>query len=290
MSLQKTDGKAKIALKGGPSDFKFTDRDFRRIADIIGGHAGIVLSEVKKDLVYGRLTKRLRRLGLDSFADYCKLIDGGDGEEFEHFINSLTTNLTSFYREAHHFEYLQQQVLPRLLASNSSRELRIWSAGCSTGAEPYSIAMAVAEVLPADWKVTILATDIDTGVLATAREGIYELEWVGKSMDAARMRRWMMRGTGAHADKVRIKDEIRNLVTFLPLNLQEAWPMRKSYDIVFCRNVVIYFDKATQATLFDRMADQMSPKGYLFIGHSESLNKVTDRFQLIGKTIYQLAQ
>jgi chemotaxis protein methyltransferase CheR len=287
MSSQQLENRPGAALRKGPTDFKFTDRDFRKIADIIGGHAGIVLSDIKKDLVYGRLTKRLRKLGLDSFEDYCRLIEFGNGEEFEHFINSLTTNLTGFYREAHHFEYLQKEVLPRLMASRSTPELRVWSAGCSTGAEPYSIAMAMAEVMPADWKLTILATDIDTGVLATAREGIYDFDWVSKSMDASRMRRWMMRGSGTHEDKVRIKDEIRSMVTFLPLNLQAGWPMRKSYDVIFCRNVVIYFDKATQAVLFDRMADQMSPNGFLFIGHSESLNKVTDRFRLIGKTIYQ---
>lgn len=271
----------------GPSDFLFTDRDFQRIAGLIGAHAGIVLSEIKKDLVYGRLVKRLRQLGLQSFSDYITLIEQDDDDEFECFVNSLTTNLTGFYREAHHFEDLQSTYLPRLFASKSSRELRIWSAGCSTGAEPYSIAMAVAEVVPPDWTVRILATDIDTDVLEIARTGIYDLDWVSKSLDATRMKRWLMRGSGQHADKVRISQEICEMVTFLPLNLLEAWPMRRCFDMIFCRNVVIYFDKSTQAVLFDRMANQMTPDGYLFIGHSESLNRVSERFRLVGRTIYQ---
>jgi len=287
MSRQMLSQDPKSAVRG-PSDFLFTDRDFQKIAGLIGSHAGIVLSEIKKDLVYGRLVKRLRQLGLRSFSDYIKVIERGDDDEFEHFVNSLTTNLTSFYREAHHFEDLQSIFLPRLLGSHStSRELRIWSAGCSTGAEPYSIAMAVAEIVPQDWTVRILATDIDTEVLETARDGIYALDWVSKSLDITRMKRWMMRGSGKLADKVRIVEEIRDMVTFLPLNLLETWPMRHCFDVIFCRNVVIYFDKPTQAVLFDRMANQMTRDAYLFIGHSESLNKVSERFRLVGRTVYQ---
>jgi chemotaxis protein methyltransferase CheR len=269
------------------NDFVFTERDFRYIADRIGGHAGIVLNEIKKDLVYGRLVKRLRALGLRQFSDYCKLLDNDQGDEFEQFVNSLTTNLTGFYRESHHFDHLQQSLLPAIMSRKGDKALRIWSAGCSTGAEPYSIALAIKEKVPADWDVKILATDIDTGVLETARQGIYEAEWVIKGLGEARAKRWMMRGSGNRAAQVRVKDELRDMVTFRTLNLLEAWPMSKTFDMIFCRNVVIYFDKPTQAVLFDRMADQLRSDGYLFIGHSESLNKVCDRFKLIGKTIHQ---
>lgn len=275
------------AAREGAGDFLFTERDFRFIADLIGSHAGIVLSEIKKDLVYGRLVKRLRFLGLKKFSDYCNLLQRNDGVEFEEFVNSLTTNLTGFYRESHHFDYLQEKLLPVLTSGRADKTLRVWSAGCSTGAEPYSIAMAATEALPAGWDLKILATDIDTGVLATADQGIYDYEWCKRGLGEQRMRRWMMRGSGVHADQVKVKPEIRGKVTFRSLNLLDAWPMKKSFDLIFCRNVVIYFDKPTQSVLFDRMAGQLSDSGYLFIGHSESLNKVCDRFTLIGKTVYQ---
>ncbi|TGD70841.1 protein-glutamate O-methyltransferase CheR [Mangrovimicrobium sediminis] len=271
----------------GVTDFTFTDKDFRYIADLIGDHAGIVLEDIKKDLVYGRLVKRLRSLGLQKFSDYCAILERGDEAEFELFVNSLTTNLTGFYRESHHFDMLRESVLPALMKQKADRTLSVWSAGCSTGAEPYTIAMTLAEELPSNWQARVLGTDIDTGVLETARAGVYDLDWVVRGTGEARMKRWMLRGTGARAAQVRVKPEIRNMVSFGTLNLLESWPMRKPFDIIFCRNVVIYFDKPTQSVLFDRMASQMHPDGYLFIGHSESLNKICDRFKLIGKTVYQ---
>ncbi|WP_018953820.1 CheR family methyltransferase [Thioalkalivibrio sulfidiphilus] len=267
-------------------DFEFTDRDFRFIARFIGEHAGIVLSDAKRDLVYGRLQRRLRALGLRRFSDYCELLEQGDGEELEHFVNALTTNLTSFFREPHHFEYLQKDLLPRLLRERSERRLRIWSAGCSTGEEPYSIAMVVAETVPEDWDVRILATDLDTNVVATAAAGRYGADRV-EGISEARRRRWFLRGKGANQGMVRVRPELQELIRFRPLNLLDPWPMRGAFDIIFCRNVVIYFDKSTQRVLFDRFAGQMRPDGHLFIGHSETLHKVSERFQLLGNTIYR---
>ncbi|KZX54902.1 chemotaxis protein CheR [Halioglobus sp. HI00S01] len=271
----------------GASEFRLTDRDFRYISGLIGEHAGIVLTDVKKDLVYGRLVKRLRAHGMRNFSDYCKLIERDTGgEEFEFFVNSLTTNLTSFFRESHHFDHLRNEALPELM-QKPRRKLRIWSAGCSTGAEAYSIAMVVADMVPADWDVKILATDIDTAVLNIAKAGIYEAEFANKGLDSQRLKRWAQRDPTPGSDRIRIRDELRSMISFLPLNLLEAWPMKSSFDIIFCRNVVIYFDKLTQVKLFDRIGNQLAPEGFLYIGHSESLNKVSDRFMLIGKTIYR---
>lgn len=271
----------------GAADFTLTEKDFRYIADLIGSHAGIVLNEIKRDLVYGRLVKRLRALKLTSFAEYCRLLEADDGSEFEQFVNSLTTNLTGFFRENHHFEYLSQTLLPKLMQERGRSKLRIWSAGCSTGAEPYSIAMTVADTVPGDWDVKILATDIDTAVLETARQGIYEFDWVAKTSNEQVLKRWAMRGVGERAKSLKVRPELQQMITFNRLNLLESWPMRQPFDIIFCRNVVIYFDKPTQSVLFDRMANQLIPGGHLIIGHSESLNKVCDRFSLVGKTIYR---
>ncbi len=280
-----------VVLKGenlGAGDFVFTDKDFKFIATLIGEHAGIVLGEIKRDLVYGRLVKRLRALGMKKFSDYCAYLDNGSNKvEFEEFVNALTTNLTSFYRESHHFDYLQDEILTRLMREPGRKSLRIWSAGCSTGPEPYSIAMTVADTVPADWDVKILATDIDTKVLATAASGIYELDLANRGLTSDRLKRWTMRGKGERANQIKMRPELSAMITFRQLNLLEAWPMKNQFDIVFCRNVVIYFDKSTQEKLFDRFANQIHPNGHLIIGHSESLNKVCDRFKLVGKTIYQ---
>ena len=270
----------------GPADFEFTEADFKFLSTMIGERAGIVLSELKKDLVYGRLIKRLRFHQMCKFSDYCKLLKSGDGQELEEFVNALTTNLTSFYREAHHFEYLEQTIIPTLVSRKTDKTLRIWSAGCSTGAEPYSIAMSVSEAIPSDWDVKILATDIDTKVLDVGQKGIYDLEFAENGLDAQQLRRWTFKGTGPHAGKVKMKPELAEMISFRRLNLLERWPMQNMFDVVFCRNVVIYFDKDTQTRLFDRIAEQIAPESYLLIGHSESLNKVCDRFSLTGKNIY----
>lgn len=269
------------------NEFVFTDRDFRYISSLIGEHAGIVLGEVKRDLVYGRLVKRLRALGMRRFSDYCDYLQRGDNDEFEQFVNALTTNLTSFYRESHHFDYLESVILPGLIREPGRRSLRIWSAGCSTGPEPYSIAMSVAESVPADWDVKILATDIDTKVISTAQAGVYDLEVAQRGLTQQRLKRWALRGKGERSTQIKMRPELQSMIRFRPLNLLEPWPLKNAFDVVFCRNVVIYFDKATQEKLFDRFANQLAPDGHLIIGHSESLNKICDRFSLVGKTIYR---
>jgi chemotaxis protein methyltransferase CheR len=270
-------------------EFQLTDADFSFLSGFVTRHTGIKLTEGKRELVYGRLARRLRQLNLGSFSAYCEMLRGDPGDELGHLVNAITTNLTSFFRERHHFEYLAGKVLPALQRANAAtRRIRIWSAGCSTGAEPYSLAMTVREA-PVDlrgWDVKILATDIDTNVLQVAANGVYvdkELEGLSREQ----LRRWFLRGTGANGGRARAKDELRDMLTFRPLNLMEPWPVKGPIDVLFCRNVVIYFDKETQKTLFNRFADVLAPDSHLFIGHSESLFKVCERFELIGQTIYR---
>ena len=254
-------------------------------------HIGISLSDAKRALVYGRLARRLRRLGLDSFDQYCELLQRDGSGELEQFTNALTTNLTAFFREPHHFDYLAATLLPKLMQEKAAhKRLRIWSAGCSTGEEPYSIAMALAETIPRLdlWDVLILATDIDSNVLAKGESGIYAEDRI-EGLSANRKRRWFRKGRAGNAGKVRVVPELRQLILFNKLNLVDIWPMRGPFDFIFCRNVVIYFDKATQKVLFDRFARLLGHGSSLFIGQSESLFKVSDCFQLIGKSMYSKA-
>jgi chemotaxis protein methyltransferase CheR len=269
-------------------DLVFTTADFNRIRDIVMNHAGISLADHKRELVYGRLSKRLRLLGLPTFAEYCRYVDGNEAELVE-LINAITTNLTAFFRESYHFDHLREEVLPELLQRNAAtRRIRIWSAGCSTGEEPYSIAMTVREVIPEDrdWNIRILATDIDSNVLAKAQAGIYPDDRVAQ-VPTHYLRRYFRRGTGQSSGTVRVNDEIRGLVAFRRLNLMDPWPMRGPFDVIFCRNVLIYFDKPTQAKLIARYADLLSSGSHLFVGHSETLFRISDRFDLIGRTIYR---
>jgi chemotaxis protein methyltransferase CheR len=272
-------------------EFNYTDADFERVCAIVYRTVGIRLTEAKRDLVYGRLARRIRQLQLTSFRDYLDLVEAEPEREFTDFVNAITTNLTSFFRERHHFDALRSQVFPELMrARTASRRLRIWSAGCSTGEEPYSLAMTVADEFGqrAGWDVRILATDLDTNVLEHARAGVYNEDRVRQIPDNIRSR-WFRRGRGENAGRVRVAPELQDLITFNQLNLMEPWPMRGPFDIIFCRNVVIYFDKPTQTRLFERFADLLSDDGYLFVGHSETLYRVTDRFELIGQTIYRKA-
>jgi len=270
-------------------DFHFTDQDFKRIQGLVSEHTGINLSDAKKDMVYSRLSRRLRALDIDKFQDYCNLLEDEHEDELIQFTNAITTNLTSFFREPHHFEYLAQKVLPALAQKNAhSKKIRIWSAGCSTGEEPYTIAMTLLENMSGfrGWDIKILATDLDSNVVATASNGIYTQERVN-GISKPRLNKWFRKGSGDNADKVRVADDLKNLITFKKLNLMHEWPMKGPFDIIFCRNVVIYFDKPTQRQLFDRYHSLMAPDGHLFIGHSESLYRVSDKFSLIGNTIYQ---
>ncbi|MFN2329045.1 MAG: protein-glutamate O-methyltransferase CheR [Chromatocurvus sp.] len=268
------------------SEFQLTDSDFSFIKQFIAGQAGIELSEAKRNLVYSRLVRRLRVLKLPSFSAYCRYLDTGDEEELEHCVNALTTNLTSFFREAHHFDFLKRELLPALMREKRNKELRVWSAGCSTGEEPYSIAMVLAENIPEDWTLRVLATDLDSSVVATGEAGQYTLERITGISDARR-KRWFLRGKGSNEGQVKVRQELRDMITFKRLNLQNSWPLKNQFDFIFCRNVVIYFNKDTQRVLFDRFAEQLTPGGHLFIGHSETLYKVSDRFKLLGSTVYQ---
>lgn len=277
---------AKEMIDGKSRDVRLSSRDFQRVVGLIKERAGIALSPSKKDMVFGRLSRRLRELGLDSFEAYLDQLEDSKSPENEQFINALTTNLTSFFREGHHFEFLARQWLPAQLGRGDKRCLRIWSAGCSTGEEPYSIAMTLLENIPADQDFKVLATDLDTEVVSRASTGIYGLDRI-ESLPDSRRKRWFLRGHGSQEGLVRVRPEVRKHVTFRALNLLERWPMREPIDAIFCRNVVIYFDKATQAPLFDRFADALVPGGHLFIGHSESLHQVTERFAPLGRTVYR---
>lgn len=270
-------------------EFELTDRDFDYLRDLVGQHTGITLGDHKRQLVYGRLAKRLRELQLANFAEYCRYVENHTDSELSEVINAITTNLTSFFRENHHFEHLAEHaLLDRRECNAPTRRLRIWSAGCSTGEEPYSIAMTLAETFPdrAGWDMRILATDIDSQVLAKAQSGVYPDERI-KDLPPSRAKRWFSRGTGVNAGKVKVSSKLQELISFKQLNLMNEWPMRGPFDIIFCRNVVIYFDKPTQRKLFDRYADLLAPNGYLYVGHSESLHGTSERFKLIGRTIYQ---
>ncbi len=268
-------------------DFQLEERHFEFLRGIVLERTGIALSDAKRELVYGRLTRRIRALRLSSFDEYCALLRTAPQDEMPEFVNAITTNLTSFFREFHHFEFLRDSAIPEWLNKKGRNpRIRIWSAGCSTGEEPYSIAMTLLESLGTQAGDTmVLATDIDTNVLATAGTGIYP-ESRGESVPDP-YRRWCQRGTQANSDKLRIHPEVAAMIRFKPLNLMEPWPLKGPLDAVFCRNVVIYFNKDTQRRLFERFAEVVAPGGYLLIGHSETLFNLNDQFDLVGRTIYR---
>jgi chemotaxis protein methyltransferase CheR len=269
-------------------EFELTDSEFKRLREIVHVRTGIALSEAKRELVYGRLARRLRKLNLNSFAEYCRLVEGADSSELQELTNAITTNLTSFFREGYHFEQLSQEALPYAEAKRAgTRRLRLWSAGCSTGEEPYSLAIVLREALAhlPTWDIKLLATDIDSKVVATAAEGVYAAERF-KGVPTERVRNWFRQPAGRPGFS-EASDELKQLITFKQLNLLDPWPMKGPFDIIFCRNVVIYFDKDTQRKLFDRMADLQEPGGWLFIGHSENLLNVTRRYKLVGRTVYR---
>jgi chemotaxis protein methyltransferase CheR len=275
--------------RSGEREFTFSDADFDALRLLVKQVAGISLSDTKRELVYGRVSRRLRALGLAGFAQYRELLAGGDGQEMVEFCNALTTNLTSFFREAHHFEYLREQLLlPRAADSGASRRIRIWSSACSTGEEPYSIAMTVCEALPdwRKWDIRILATDLDSEVLARAKSGVYAADRV-RGLNPRRLSQFFASQGSGQATQYRISPEIAGMITFKQLNLMHPLPMPGPLDAIFCRNVVIYFDKDTQRELFGRVARLQRPGDLLFIGHSESLFKVSDEYALVGKTVYR---
>ncbi|GLI36957.1 chemotaxis protein CheR [Geobacter hydrogenophilus] len=264
-------------------EFHFTDGDFARVRELIYRTAGIALSPVKRDLVYGRLARRLRVRGLTSFDDYLRIVESGDRQEQEAFVNALTTNLTSFFREPHHFPILADH----LKGLGGRRPLSIWCCAASTGEEPYSIAMTVVEQFGTFTPpVRILATDIDTSVLDRARQGIYRIDRIER-LPREQLRRFFLRGEGKNYGLVRVRPELQKLITFRQLNLLDPqWPMGERFDAIFCRNVMIYFDKETQYGILRKFVPLLHPGGLLFAGHSESFHHAADLFQVRGKTVY----
>lgn len=267
------------------AEFAFGSADFERVRSLIYQRAGISLHAGKQAMVYSRLSRRLRDTGHRSFAAYLQALEQAGGEgEWQQFVNCLTTNLTAFFREDHHFSALADDLRAR---GSGAEPPRIWCNAASTGEEPYSIAMTVAETLGAGARASVLATDIDTQVLATAKAGVYEAGARGLSPE--RLKRHFLRGTGANAGRMRVKPELARLVEFRPFNLMTPqWSgFGEPFDIVFCRNVMIYFDAPTQRQVLQRMHRVMRPGGLLYVGHSENFTDARELFRLRGKTVYE---
>ncbi|MCU6433202.1 chemotaxis protein CheR [Undibacterium sp. Jales W-56] len=270
---------------GTTKEFDFNGKDFDRVRGLIYQKAGISLADSKQEMVYSRLARRLRATGINSFSVYLDLLEKeSSGSEWEAFTNALTTNLTSFFREEHHFPLLAEHVKKR------KEPINVWCSASSTGEEPYSIAMTLCEAFgtlkpPAH----IIATDIDTNVLATAFRGVYNLDRLDK-MSPERAKKFFLKGKGAQDGLVRVRQELRDLITFKQLNLlSDSWSVNGEFDAIFCRNVMIYFDKSTQGKILKKFVPLMKPDGLLFAGHSENFLYVSDDFKLRGKTVYELA-
>ncbi|MCL2701434.1 MAG: protein-glutamate O-methyltransferase CheR [Phycisphaerae bacterium] len=266
-----------------------TEAQFKAISALVKSICGIDLHDGKRELVKARLAKRIRLLGLTTFDEYIQVIrDDSSGNELTSMLDSLSTNLTFFFRETAHFEYLRTVAIPRLIEHRRPQgKLRLWSAGCSTGEEPYSLAMLLAEHFPElrSWDVRILATDLSTRVLAQAREGMYDASRVGQ-VPAALAQKYFTPNDD-DGQTFRVCDEVRSKVTFARLNLMERWPMKGPFDFIFCRNVMIYFDKPTQETLVRNFYDLLAPGCLLMIGHSESLTGIAQAFQYVRPAVYQ---
>ena len=266
-------------------EFHYTRDDFERVRKLVYQRAGISLSDSKDQMVYSRLARRLRSLNLGSFAAYFDYLQQ-DEEEWQQFVNALTTNLTAFFREEHHFDSLAKHLRQH---AGERRRMRIWCSASSTGEEPYSIAITAMEAFGSlTPPVDIMASDIDTGVLATAAEGIYPLHRIDQ-LSAERKKRFFLRGKGAQAGKVRVRDELRAMIEFRQINLLDnQWDLAPGLDVIFCRNVMIYFDKPTQQKLLGRMVHLLRPDGLFFAGHSESFTQAGHLVQLIGRTVYRV--
>lgn len=267
-------------------EFDFTPHDFARVRKLIYQRAGISLSEAKTDMVYSRIGRRLRTIGMDSFRDYLDYLEQDNNpDEWEAFTNSLTTNLTSFFREEHHFPILAEHI------AELKKPIRIWCSAASTGEEPYTIAMTACEAFNTlKPPVEIIATDIDTNVLATASCGVYLMDRISK-LSQERKKRFLLKGTGTSEGAVMVRNELRQLITFQQLNLlDDEYSLKDPFDAIFCRNVMIYFDKPTQATILEKFVPLMKPHALLFAGHSENFLYVSNAFRLRGKTVYELNQ
>jgi chemotaxis protein methyltransferase CheR len=270
------------------TELQLSDTQFERISDVVYKHCGINLHDGKRELVQARLAKRMRTKALPKLDDYLRFAFE-DREEFTHLIDALSTNLTSFFRENDHFIHLEKVFLPRLLERKKKAgrsDIRCWSAGCSTGEEPYTIAMTLLSALdPSAWDVKILATDLSTAVLAKAKTGVYESDRL-QTIPPQLRSKFCVSGPGNPRRSGQMSPEIRKIISFAQLNLMQTWPFRGPFDFIFCRNVMIYFDKPTQEKLINRYYDILNDGGLLFTGHSESLTGVAHRFEYVKPTIY----
>ncbi|MHC1480579.1 CheR family methyltransferase [Frateuria aurantia] len=264
------------------------EADYRFLRDLIHARSGITLGDHKQRLLQGRLQRRLRSLKLDSFAAYCERVRNDPEPEMAALLSAVSTNVTRFFRESHHFDYLAKELLPKWLAAGRTR-LRLWSAGCASGEEAYTLAMVLERAVRESGRsvdALILATDLSIEALEAANAGVYRVDEL-TDVPADLRTRWFMRGTGLHEGEARIRPELREWIRFQRLNLLERWPMQGQFDVIFCRNVVIYFDRDGKRRLFSRFAGQIQSRGYLFLGHSESMAGLSEDFDLIGRSIYQ---
>jgi len=273
--------------EGRNREFVFTEKDFKRVCQLIYEYAGISLKPSKQDMVYSRLARRLRANGISNFKDYLALLESDNKLEWEAFVNSLTTNLTNFFREPHHFPLLSEHAVQH----KGQHPISLWCSAASTGEEPYSIAMTMVDAFGSFTPhVSIVASDVDTNVLAIAEAGVYPAERIEK-LDARMVKRFFLKGTGTQSGYVRVRPELRAMITFRQLNLlDEKWSIRGPLDVIFCRNVMIYFDKETQLKILQKFAPLLRPDGLLFAGHSENFHNATHLFRLRGKTVYELVK
>lgn len=277
---------AAAAAPSGPlaqgREFVWTNADFARVQALIYQRAGISLHDGKHAMVYSRLSRRLRDTGHTSFHDYLCWLETHDGPEWQEFVNALTTNLTAFFREQHHFEIFASH-----LRSKPSANWRVWCNAASTGEEPYSIVITALEALGANASFKLTASDIDSRVLATAAQGVYRLDSV-KGLSPERLQKFFLKGKGGNAGMVRAKPELRRAIDFMSVNLiRDDWPFKEPFDVVFCRNVMIYFDAPTQRRVLERIHRVLKPGGMLFVGHAENFSESKDLFTLRGKTVYE---
>lgn len=276
-----------VPVSNGPvmqgREFVWTDADFSRVQSLIYQRAGINLHDGKHAMVYSRLSRRLRETGHTSFRDYLSWLETHDGPEWQEFVNALTTNLTAFFREQHHFEIFAAHLKSRPAGS----PWKVWCNAASTGEEPYSIVMTAFETLGNNAQFKLTASDIDSKVLASAAQGVYRLDNL-KGLTQDRLQRFFMRGKDSNAGLIRVKPELRKAIEFLSVNLiRDDWPFKEPFDVVFCRNVMIYFDAPTQRKVLERIHRVLKPGGMLFVGHAENFSESRDLFTLRGKTVYE---
>ena len=264
------------------------DQDFSFIQNFVYDHTGIVIADHKKDMISRRLSRRMRDLSIGDISDYCNVLKSGSEDEIKKFVNAVTTNLTSFFREKHHFDYLSDVFFPEFTRSKNNR-LRIWSSASSTGEEPYSIVMTMLDYFGSSIKnydAKVLATDLDTDVLHTCRAGRYSEKSLS-NLPEGKAKKWFKNRGEVLGGYIEVEDELKEYIQFNQLNLTANWPMKGKFDVIFCRNVFIYFDKETQQKIIDRFCDYLEPNGCLMLGHSESILNGNNKFSNIGKTVYR---